>query len=780
MSNDDVGTRRERRRIGRRYRSAKNLIAYEAMLPDGIAQLGNNEWSVSMRLPDISYSIASQERQSKILDAWAKLLNTFADGTRLQVTCITRNIDPDSIIRQTGILRRQDEFDGLRNDLENIIAGSIGTTDAYSLVCRYLTATIRETDRHRAGERLRQIADMAGTQLGTVERCRVDMLDRHERLRLLADLLRPGEQFAFADSYIDSGQATSKDFIAPWCIDATHADRLELMNASGRTLRRILWIRDFPPVLSDRLIGELTSLHEDIAISMHLTPVDRTEGEALVGRKIAEMEMQRIEERRRNMRQHLPADEISAELRDSLEEANALRDDMRTSNERIIHAIIVIAVSARSEQELAGACKNVAAAIRKVSCTSESMTFMQIDGLNAILPLGVNPLPMRRTLTTSSAAILTPFTTHEVMDEHGLYYGINPRSGNPIIADRTAGLNANGLFLGTTGSGKSQAAKMEMISLFLARPYDEILIIDPEHEYAPLCDALQGCRVIVSAGSNQCINPLDIVFDDALDEDPIRTKANAVISMIGALIAGTDGLSAAERSIIDRCVLALYRETRNGGIQPTLEDLRQRLADSDEPEARVLALSLESYAVGSLSGFAGQTNVDTSNRFTVFDVAGLDGEIRTFGMMVVLDHLWNRVSSNRAANRRTWVYVDEFHRMFSNKYAAEHFLDMFKRARKWGLGMSGITQNIEELLSNREARLMLSNTAFLILMSQTPTDAAVLADMWDLSPELTARLDGARPGEGLIKTGESFIPFDGRMPPDSTLYRLFTTRFGET
>lgn len=772
--------RRTRRRIGRQYRTAKNLIAYEAMLPDGIAQLGDDEWSITMRLPDIGYVVASSERQRHILDAWAKLLNMFADGTRLQITCIMCDVNPQDVIRQTGIMRRDDGFDVLRDDLERIISRRVSSLSAYSTVRRYLTVTIRCDNRQQATETLHQMADMVSTQLSTIERCHADVLGRDERLGLLASMLRPHEPFTFADAYIDTGQATSKDFITPWCIDASYSDRLTFVNASGNTLCRILWIRDFPPVMSDRLIGELTSLHEQIAVSLHVTPFDRVNGEELIDRRIAEMEMQRIEERRRNMRQHLPAEEISADLRDALDEANALRDDMRESNERIMHTIVVIMVSARDEQELRTACDRVRAAARKASCTTEIMTYMQTDGLNAMLPLGVNPLPMRRTLTTSGVAILTPFTTREVIDEHGLFYGINPRSGNPVIADRTVNLNGNGLILGTTGSGKSQAAKMEMTSLFLARADDEILIVDPEHEYAPLCDALQGCRIIVSAGSSQRINPLDIVFDEQMDDDPIRTKTNAVIAMIGSLIAGTDGLSAVERSIIDRCVLSLYRETRNSRVMPTLADLQRLLLACDEPEARTLAVSLESYTTGSLSGFSGQTNVDTSNRFTVFDVAGLDGEIRTFGMMVVLDHLWNRVASNRASGRRTWIYVDEFHRMFSNRYAAEHFLDMFKRARKWGLSMTGITQNIEELLDNRDARLMLSNTAFLILMSQTPTDAAVLAEMWGLSPELRSKLDGARPGEGLIKTGETFIPLDGRIDSDSQLYRLFTTRFGET
>ena len=775
--------RRMRRRRERGYRTAKELIGYEAMLSNGIAYLGDNRWSVTVRMSDINYETATRERQAQLINAWAEFLNTFDGSTRLQVTCVTRTLDAHDVMSMVGMRLDGGPFDALRAESNRIMLAKLGERSRNAVTDKYLTITITEEDPERAQATLNRLVKTSESQLSTLDGCKITPLGRGERLRLLALLLRPGEPFRYDDKLVESGRATSKDFVTPWCVDATDARVLRLSNAAGDTLRSTLWIRDFPPIMSDRLIAELTGLKTEGTVSIHLAPYDRSVGAELVDRKIAEMDMQRLEERRRNMRRHIPADELPADLRDSLEEAHNLRDEMRRSNERLVEALAAVTVSAPTRPLLDQRVKDVLAACRKLSCTAETLACMQLDGLNASLPLGVNPLPMRRTLTTSSAAIMMPFTNQEIMDEQGVFYGVNARSGNALMVDRTrTTINANGFVLGTTGSGKSQAAKAEMTALFLSRPDDDLIIVDPEHEYAPLCEALHGARVIVSAGSADRINPMDITLDATLDGDPIRTKANAVISMIGALIGGSDGLNAAERSIVDRCTLGLYREYRNNPSlpQPTLADLHRRLVASSEPEARGLALSLESYTLGSLSGFAGQTTVDTSNRFTVFDVAALEGELKTFGMMVVLDHLWNQVARNRKADRRTWIYVDEFHRMFSNRYASEQFLDMFKRARKWGLGMTGVTQNIEELLASKEARFMLANSAFLLLMNQTPTDAAKLADMWHLSPELKERLGGARPGEGLLKAGEAFIPFDGRIPTDSTLYRLFTTKFGET
>ncbi|KFI83202.1 hypothetical protein BREU_2202 [Bifidobacterium reuteri DSM 23975] len=780
----DTGRRPSRRTVKRRrraWRTAKDLIGYEAMLDKGIAYLGDDRWSATMGLSDINYEMAAQERQAQIIDQWARFINTFDGSTRLQVTCMTRTLDAGDVIGRIGMPMDGGPQDRLRADCNRIAMGKIGERSRNAVTDKYLTLTISEPEPGRALTTLNRLMMAARNQLATLGGCKATRLGRAERLRLLALILRPGEPFRYDETLVESGRAQTKDFIAPWCIDATDPRALVLSNADGDTHQCTLWIRDFPPVMSDRLIGELGDLKSDVTVSLHLAPYDRAEGAELVNRKIAEMDMQRLEERRRNMRQHIPADEIPADLRDALDEANGLREEMRQSNERLINALVTITVAAPTRELLDQRARDVLAACRKISCSAETLACMQLDGLNATLPLGVNDLPMRRTLTTSGAAIMIPFSTQEIMDEGGVFYGANARSGNALVVDRTTKLNANGFILGTTGSGKSQAAKMEMTSLRLTRGGDDLLVVDPEHEYAPLCEALDGARVVISAGSADRINPMDIVLDQTIDGDPIRTKANMVVSMVGALVGGADGLSAIERSIIDRCALGLYREFRNhpGLPQPTLRDLHQRLVASTEPESRNLALSLESYTSGSLSGFAGQTGVDVSNRFTVFDVAALEGELKTFGMMVVLDHMWNRVARNRAAGRRTWVYVDEFHRMFSNQYAAGQFLDMFKRARKWGLAMTGITQNIEELLDNRDARFMLANSDFLLLMNQTPTDAERLADMWHLSPELTERLGGSRAGEGILKSGDAFIPFDGRIPADSLLYRLFTTRFGE-
>ena len=375
----------------------------------------------------------------------------------------------------------------------------------------------------------------------------------------------------------------------------------------------------------------------------------------------------------------------------------------------------------------------------------------------------------------------SPFTTQEVFEPHGLFYGSNARSGNPILADRRSHMNSNGFVLGTSGGGKSFTVKQEIAGMFLNRD-DEVIVIDPEREYLALAAAFGGQIIQISAGTGTRVNPMDIVLEDDSASDPVKDKTNNVVSMIGALIGGIDGLDPLQKGLVDQCVSNLYTRYRNQGggvVQPTLQDLHDELQAGGDQVSRYLADALNPYITGSMSGFNGQTNVDLSNRFTVFDVSGLSGELRTFGMMVVIDQVWNRVIRNKANGRRTWLYVDEFHRFFSNQYAAAQFKDIYKRARKYGLGVTGITQNVEEILDLQDAREMLSNSDFLMLLSQNSTDADALCELLTLSEEQRQYFTGVLPGQGLMKIGSAYVPFDGRIPAGGDLYRLYSTTFQE-
>lgn len=761
----------------------QDVLGYRAMLPSGIAWLGEDEWSATLTISDINYLAAEQNSQEAIVDRWARFLNSFGAGTRIEISVVDRVLDDDDVADLIAKRPTGDRYDGLRADWNRIVRQKLAATTGNTVTEKYLTLTVQEPDREKAEASLVRMTHEAATQLSAMEGCTARMLNRAERLEVFSHMLRPHELFTFTeDEFTADKKLATADFAAPWAIETTTgAGPLVFHNGSGETYHTVLWLRTYPAWLSDRLVSDLADIKCDLTVSLHLEPYDQGDGMTVVQRQIAELEMQTISEQKKAAKQGYSEDLIPHRLVEAASEAKELRAELEQSNQKIFSSVLVIGVSGSTRAQLDQNVARAQRVIRRQSCGAEITSFMQLDALSTELPIGVRRIPMRRTLTTSSAAIIVPFTTQELFAPGGNWYGVNATSGNAVVADRAATLNGNGFILGTTGSGKSQAAKMEMTQIFLSRPDDDIIIIDPEREYEPLVRELAGQIVQVDTSGAQRLNAMDISLDvETNDQDPITEKAHFVLSMVGVLIGGAEGLTATQRSLIDRCAVSVYRTfAADGGEMPTLEDLRRALLATNTPDGVDLATALEIYTTGSLGAFSHHTTINLDNRLISWDISGLGAELRTFGMLVILDQVWARVVRNRMVGRRTWLYIDELHILFSNRYAIEYLRTLWKRGRKWGLIPTGITQNIDELLVNDDARLMLANSDFLLLMSQTATDADSLCALLHLSEEQRRHFTHVPQGNGLLRSGNAVIPVDGQIPTTSQLYRLCTTKFGE-
>ena len=751
--------------------SVQAKIPYEALTQTGLAWLGGNQYSVTLELSDVNYSLAPSEVQEGVIEKYARFLNSHLSGTHVQIQLINQVLDKETLARGVALAMRGDGLDGWRSEYNTLISSRLATGRNNCVSRKYVTLTIEAEGVEEAKTTLSRMVATATAALREIEGCQARQLSGSERLALITYFLRPDAP-VFGYSQLLASNLTTKDVAAPLSLDVGR----DHVDAGGR-LWRSLVLRDFPAFISDQLLAELADLPLDMAVSIHIGPLSQKKGLDLVKAQIAGMDIQRGNEQRRLLKQGLSSDLMPHELQASFEEATELRTQLERSNEKLFRTTIVIAIGADTEGELAGRVERVKTLAAKHSSNLETLRYMQLDGLGATLPLGVCRLPVFRTLTTGALAVMVPFTTAELMEEGGDFYGINARSKNLIVADRRRGMNANAFILGTTGSGKSQFAKFAMLQTFLRRPTDELLIIDPDREYVPLASVMGANRVIVSASSPDSINPLEV--DKRAGGESIQEKCGVALSLLEVLLGGEAGLSASERSIIDRCVARLYRDYLNTdeAVSPTLTDLYDALSRETDGEGRELARGLELYASGSASGFARATSINRDNRVTVFDTADLSRDVQTFGMMVVLEEIWGRIKTNRAAGIRTWVYVDEFHTLFSNPHAAAYFEAMYKRVRKWGASMTGITQNIEELLANKAARLMLSNSDGLFLLNQQATDGAALADLLKLSGEQAAFFTNQAPGKGLLRLGGVLVPFDNTMPSSSRLYELFSTKF---
>jgi hypothetical protein len=776
---EKASTRKQKRARQAQKKAAQDALWYQALLESGICILGGDKYSMTLRLDDINYQMATEDLQRDLLEKYARFFNMFASGEQLQVTIVNRRVERDTLLAKVLFPepRHGDRVTFARTDHNHIVRGKIGDSQ-YSIVAeKFLTLTVTATSLEHAKATLRRRCEMVITQMGRLLECRATIVDGVGRVELLRELTRgcytPGFDFAG----LAASGATTHDELAPTVADFTNPNTAVLTGDAEELHYQTLVMRSYPTWLRDTLLEKLAEVQADLVISLHVDPIDKAEARELVLRRKAELDMERSDKTRAiNKRGGHPEYDLPHRLSMALEEIGDLLEDIEKSDQRLFTTTLVVAVRARSAEELAERVDQVRQVAKGESCDLAPLKFFQAQGLNTALPFGESYIPIRRTLTTAAVAVLVPFTSQEVLDDDGLFYGTNTATGNPIIADRRRTRNGNAFILGTSGSGKSHFAKWEMTEVIVGRPNDEVIIIDPENEYRPLADAFGASIVDVHAGSDAVINPFDLVMH-SLEGDPVKQKTDSLLGMLRVLLGG---LSSAQVSILDRSITALYARylTEPDTVPvPTLRTLREELLRQPEAEAHAMATSLELYATGTYSGFAQQTNVDTTNRFVYYDISRLGEHMKTFGMMVVLDSVWNRVVANYGRNIRTWLYVDEFHLMLLNDYALQMFLSIYKRARKYGLLPTGITQNVEEILAVHEARLMLNNSDVLFLLGQKQADADALADQLSLSEDQIRAFMAVDPGCGLMRFGATTLAFNARKPETGPLAELFSTTF---
>jgi type IV secretory pathway VirB4 component len=371
-----------------------------------------------------------------------------------------------------------------------------------------------------------------------------------------------------------------------------------------------------------------------------------------------------------------------------------------------------------------------------------------------------------------------------------VFYGINPISHNLIMADRAKLDSPAGYILATPGSGKSFMSKMEITWQFLNTDY-EIIVIDPEREYGSLCRALGGSVINVDTGHGVFLNAFDMTGISSAGEIS-REKVDIAMMMVTSIYGKK--LDAKQQGLVERNARKMFAEYEgricdwkdrgsagNPPASPTLTDLAANLASDPDLEAQNLAVALEMYTgEGTYNIFGNSTSVDISNRFTVFDIRDLPETLRPLGMAVIIEMLWKRIIYNKdVRNVRTLIIIDEIYLLFKMENSAQFLQMLYKRARKYGSIVTGITQNVDELLKNDEAKTTLSNSLFTVMLNQSYEDREEVAEMYGLSATEESYISDSKAGVGLIRFGKETVPFTNIVPRNLELYKLWTTKFGE-
>lgn len=756
-------------------KTAQQTLPYKRMLGNNLVEVRTGVYSKTYQFSDINYQISNEEDQTDIFLRYGDILNCLDTAVEMQVCIINTNVNKKDFNEKVLIKEKNDELDIYRQEYNAMIQDKLeeGRNDLRSE--KYITLTTEAKTEDEARYRFNNIYGELQSnfkKLGSNLR----EVTNPEKITLMKNIFRGQAVVIPRLSMQDYEKGIERQYIAPEYFEFKK-DYFMYNDKYARTV----FIRDLPSFLNDKLISELTDLGLEQNISINIQAVEPGKAMKIVRHQITGMEGDKIEHQKRAIRSGYSPDIISHHLKHSLEEAEELLDDLVRKNQKMFLVNICILHTANSFAQLNTDTETIRSIARKYLCNVGVLYFQQEDGFKSTIPIGNCTLQIRRTLTTESTAIFMPFATQEMIQDQGMYYGLNAVSKNLIMFNRKSMKNQNGFILGTPGSGKSFSAKREMVNVLLNTD-DDVIIIDPEREYTYLVKNFGGEIINISASSQNYINPLDMTEDYSGDEDPIVLKSEFVLSLCENVLGGKQGLSRTEITIIDRCLRHVYKDyitTFDKEKVPTLKDFYEELKRQKEAEAKEVALALEIYVEGSLGIFANKTNINLKNRLKCFDIKDLGKQLSTMGLLIVLDNVWNSITENRAKGKNTWIYIDEIYLLFKNEYSANFLFELYKRARKWGGIPTGITQNVEDLLESDLARKMLSNSDFIQMLNQAPSDRNELAKLLNISETQLSFVTNSNEGQGLLFCGDSIIPFQDQFPKNTQLYKMMTTKLKE-
>lgn len=754
-------------------KTVQQTLPYKRICDEYIMKVDENRYSKTYQFEDVNYAIAKQDEQESIFLGYCSVLNSFDTNADIQITVHNNRVNRSDFERMVLIKHKGDGFDDYRDSYNDMLIKKMEQGQNGIIRNKYITVTLQAADLETAQTKFNTI-DLELTNAFKRVGSQLKPLSSNDRVGLLKDIFRSVDEEIPVLTQKHFNRQAERAYCCP--------DYFEFKKDYfmwGDKYARTMFIKDMPASLKDTMLTDIANTNLDLIVSVNIAPVDPYKALKIVNHQLTSMRANKLQAEKKAIQSGYTSDVINEDLKHSLIEAEELLDDLRSKNQKMFLDNIIILVTAKDIEELESNTEAIESVVRKHICSLSTLKFQQEKGLQSVLPIGNCTLKIRRTLTTESTAVLMPFSGKEINHKNGKYYGLNALSNNMILFDRLQLKNPNGFILGSPGSGKSFSAKREMLNVFLATD-DDIIIIDPEREYMNLVSALNGETIFVSPASNNYINPLDMSKDYSDDESPLVMKSDFILSFCECLV-GKQGLTAKEKAIIDRCLTMTYGKYLIKFDQskiPTLMEFYENLKNQPEKEAQGLALSFELYIKGNLNVFAHKTNVDVKNRVVSYDIKDLGKQLKTLGMLIVLDYVWNRITVNRSQGKRTWIYLDEIYLLFANEYSANFLYELYKRARKWGGVPTGITQNVEDLLKSETARSMLSNTDFVMMLNQATSDRIQLARILNISDNLLSYVTNSDSGQGLICCGGSIIPFRDKFPKND-LYMLMTSNLAE-
>lgn len=566
------------------------------------------------------------------------------------------------------------------------------------------------------------------------------------------------------DTKPPSSTFTLEDVLAPKEIEIDFKE-LRIDNRYFRTY----FVSKYPRFVEPNWLEPLISFDRALYISMFIYPTKSQGVLDDLKRKVAEMEatIQTDVERGHAVD---PAVEVA------LEDARVLQEQLVRGVERFFQFSLYVTIPIGNKEELGNTSKLVESTLASLSMTAHPITLQMAEGFNSTLPLGEDPLNLTHNMDTTSLATTFPFASSELTANEGVMYGINEHNDSLILFDRFSLENANSVVFAKSGAGKSYFVKLEALRSLMFGT--EILIIDPEQEYLSLCEAVGGEYLSFSASSALKINPFDLPVNNTGENE----LGNKILSLTAFFKLVLGDLDSAEAAVLDRALKQTYSlrgitddPKTQSRTPPLMEDLYKLLLGMEDKTGVGLATRLERFVKGSLSGiFSSYTNLEINNSFTVFSVRNLVDQLRPLAMHIILDFIWTKV---RSRLKRRILVVDEAWILMRYPDSANFLVDIAKRARKYYLGLTTITQDVEDFLGGDRGKEIISNSSIQVLLKQAPASIELLGQLFHLSQGEKRLLLSAGVGQGLFFAGNTHVAM--RVVASSQEHKLMTSNPAE-
>lgn len=767
-----------------------NTLPYKKILPDDIFFLGRKMYSKAYTFDDINFNLSDEEQQYMYLERYIEFLSILDDTVDCQICCWNSQINLDDFKKKTLLPQKADDLFEYRYEFNSrVLEENIRKGQNAIQKHMYITLTIKAPDEETARRRFKSLDITATNTFNRIGNTNMRVLTSQERVEMLKD-------FFVGTDDMPVPQLTEKDFakgIDKLYCAPDYFDFKKDYFMFNNTYAKTIYIREYPSTATSEILTELLATGIEIMVTTNIETYDSAEARKLVQHQITAIDTDMAKREVKAAQHGNFSNQMPQRIKNQRDAMVSVYDKITMKDQKLFMTNMQILIKAESYEELNNNLEIIESTLKRSGCIKGEMAWEQEHGMCDCLPVGYQrKFGWLRTMPSESVAIFIPFNVKEMQMENSVYYGLNMLSHNIILFDRMKGLvNPSGFVLACPGSGKSFTVKREIVNVFLGYEDADILVIDPEREYWKLAEAFGGEVVKFSNGSKNHINPFDFDFRLLEDEeiDIIADKCQLLTSFISCMDS-KHPLNAQEKSFVDRCVRKAYAKsnvltTLDPADMPTLgtflECMKEETENINQDMKDKLIITVDMYVNGSAKYFDNQTNVNTKSRFIAYDIRDLNGNLKTQSMLLILDYIWNRLSENRDKGRKTYIYFDEAHLLFQDEYSLDYLRMLWKRARKYGGVLTGITQNVEDLLKDDKSRSMLSNSEFLVLLKQNPTDAAKLQDILHFTDSEIQYVNDTPAGHGiLVLGGKTKIPFYDEFPKDTKLYSMMTTNFSET